>query len=93
MNWFEVEQPQGKRIAAWRRTFGIDGDEVFLPAAIAGDEMHIMLCTAYDGTRWAHYDGHAYVPARWMAAEFPKVRALCDELAASAKERAVAADH
>jgi len=88
MNWFEQEQPEGKKIPKWMRTFGVseNGGEVFVPAAIAGNEQKIFLCVAYDGTPSAQNHKHLYVPASWLSKEFPDTKELCDLIIARARE-------
>jgi hypothetical protein len=88
MNWFELEQPEGKKLPAWRRTFGVseEGNEVFVPAAIAGNEQKVFLCVNYDGTPFAHVHNHVYVPAIWLSKEFPDTKELCNIIIARAHE-------
>ncbi len=87
MEWFEVEAPTGKRIPIWMRSAGIKEDgTVFIPGAIAGTEMEIILCASYDGTPVVHYLDHAYFPSKWMMKEFPDVAELCEKIEKSVTE-------
>lgn len=87
MRLIEFEQSSGKRHPKWMRTLVIsdDGDEVFVPAAIAGNEDNVYLCTLFDGTATVSAHNHLYVPADWLAKEFPKAKELCEIMKASAK--------
>lgn len=87
MKWIEYQQPDGKRIPAWKRTLGISEEtgEVFVPAAMAG-EQNVLLCASYDGTAVATNHSHLYVPASWLSREFPDTKELCDIMTARARE-------
>lgn len=72
LKFFMLDEPPGKRVAKWKRAFGVREDgEVFVPAAVAGDELEVMLCAAHDGTPVASAHGHVYVPSMWVEKEFP----------------------
>lgn len=85
MQWFWMSPACGINRGKWPETFGIEDGDVYLPAIIAGDEMHILICTAYDGIHWATRNSRIYVAADWMAECFPKKRLLCTALAARAR--------
>lgn len=75
INWFAVSNPENKRFPEWRRTFGISSaGEVFVPAAMAGDEteMNVVLCACGDGQGTAVHLEHHFVPSHWLKREFPK---------------------
>lgn len=88
MKWIEYEQNDGKHIPAWMRTLGVSEEtgEVFVPAAMAGNEQNVLLCTAYDGTIVASNHNHVYVPASWLSREFPDTKELCDIMVTRARE-------
>lgn len=87
MEWIEVENPPGKRLPKWVRSAGLSDDGiVFIPGAIGGDEMHVMLCAGYDGTPMVQYLKHAYFPAQWLAKEFPKAREICEKIESKVRE-------
>lgn len=87
MQWFEVENPPGKRHPKWFRSAGLsDEGVVFLPGAIGGDEKKVTLCAVYDGTPIVQYLKHVYLPAQWLAKEFPKVKEVCERFEARVRE-------
>ena len=88
MDWIEFEQPSGKKIPRWKRTLGFDKStgEVFVPAAIAGNEQNVLLCALYDGTRAAEFHKHMYFPANWVAKEFPKTAEICNAMIEAARK-------
>lgn len=79
MQWFEVENPENKKIPKWKRSVGLSEEGVvFVPAAMTGNESEVFLCAGYDGTTVVQYLNHVYVPAGWLAAEFPKTAEICE---------------
>jgi hypothetical protein len=56
-----------------------DDGRVFVLAALGGSEQEVFLCLAYDGTE-CEYLKHYYVPVDWMAAKFPKIKDLCQQM-------------
>lgn len=88
MFWIEMEQPEGKKLPKWVRSCGIsnDGMTVFVPAAIAGNEEEVMLCTLYDSTPSISYLKHTYVPSSWLAVEYPKTQELVELMEFKVKE-------
>ncbi|RTT13490.1 hypothetical protein DY954_07590 [Pseudomonas aeruginosa] len=75
IRWFSVPNPEHKRFPEWRRSFGIDDQgEVYVPAAMAGDEneLNVMLCAADDRQITAVHLEHHFVPSEWLKREFPK---------------------
>lgn len=86
MIWLESENVVGKNFPKWVRSVGISEDgTVFVPAAIAGNEQEVFLCTAYDGAAVATYRNHVFVPATWLAKEFPDAKELCEIMENRAK--------
>jgi hypothetical protein len=83
IEWFESDadhwkEVTGKNIPKWKRSAGLDDDgTVFIPAIIASNEMNVMMCTGFDGTDVVTYLNHIYVPADWMAREFPETAEVC----------------
>ncbi len=87
IEWIEVENSTNKKIPRWQRTTGLSSDGVvFVPAALAGNEREAFLCAGYDGTPVATHLDHFYVPADWLAAEFPKTADLCHTISKSVRE-------
>lgn len=83
MQWFEVENPASK-LPKWKCTVGLSGSgAIFVPAAIAGSESNVFLCTYYDGTPSAQHLNHIYVPADWLSREFPETAELCQAICKS----------
>lgn len=84
MEWFEVEAPPGKKIPKWMRSAGLSEDGVvFVPGAMAANEMEVILCAGYDCTPVVTYLKHAYFPSTWLAAEFPEAKELCQKIEAN----------
>lgn len=88
MNWIEYEQPEGKKIPIWMRTLGAskESSDVFVPAAIAGDEQEVLLCAQIDAVLIAKDSDHYYVPASWLSNTYPDTKALCDLMVAQARK-------
>ncbi|HEL3815762.1 TPA: hypothetical protein UMY79_002659 [Stenotrophomonas maltophilia] len=87
MYWIEFEQPAGKKVPKQLLTLGISKKDgtVFLPALLAESERTVLMCAQYSPTIVSMFDGHPYVPAEWMAEEFPEIRDRCDFLTTIAK--------
>ncbi len=88
VHWFAVPNPEHKRFPEWRRSFGIsDEGNVFVPAAMAGDdtEMHVMLCAAAEGQATAVHLDHHFVPSGWLKREFSKHFELIEIIEARAQ--------
>lgn len=87
MQWIEVANPDGKKIPKWKRSAGLSSEGVvFVPAAMTGNESEVLLCAGYDGTPVVHYLNHIYVPAEWLAAEFPKTAEICAIISKNVRE-------
>lgn len=86
LQWKEFELP-GKKLPQWKRTFAVDQEtgQVFVAAALTGDAEHLVwACASSDVMPAYTRNDHYYVPADWMASEFPQVKPLCDLVIASA---------
>lgn len=78
MQWLTIENPKSHQYPMWLRSFAVEDDgQVWMPAALAGDEATTVLCLAFDGEEGVERDGHVYVRASWLAREFPHTRAAC----------------
>lgn len=88
IRWVRFEQLEEKKLPLWLRTIAValDGSEVFVPAAIGGNEDAVILCAAWDGAAFVRRLGHVYVPTSWLAIEFPDSSVLCELAAARARE-------
>ena len=64
----------------WRLVtfFDDETNEVFVPAAIAGNEEAVFLCASFAGCGLIHDDSHLYVPASWLKREYPDTAPVCD---------------
>jgi hypothetical protein len=85
LQWNEFELPS-KKLPKWQRTFAVDPStgQVFIAAALTGDAEHLVwACASGDGLPTYSRDEHYYVPADWMASEFPNTKVLCDAVVAS----------
>jgi hypothetical protein len=68
------------------RSIGVtEQGHIFVPAGITGNEGEVFLRSMYDGTRTYDYRNHKFVPADWMAKEFPDVRGLCEKMVMAAQ--------
>jgi len=82
MRWFSIDDPRFAQAPAWMKTFGIskEGGEVYLPAATAGPEETVLRRASVSGVVSAMRHEHAYVPADWLATEYPDVKDVCRKL-------------
>jgi hypothetical protein len=93
MNWLTVEAPPGRKIPAWARSAAITKDgTVYLPAAICGNENQAMMAATWDGgVPLLQRDEHLYLPADWMAQEYPQeaenIQHIADRVRLLAKEQ------
>lgn len=89
MKWLTIENSENAddpQFPEWARTVGItDQGLVFVPAGLAGSEDEVAMCMLYDGTESHLYRNHTYVPADWMAAEFPKTIEACKSIVLKAQ--------
>lgn len=53
---------------------------------MTGNESEVFLCAGYDGTPVVQYLNHVYVPADWLAIEFPKTAEICHIISKSVHE-------
>lgn len=75
LTWLVVQTDKPNRLAKWKRSVGVSPEgKIYVPAVIAGSEMMVLMCAGWDGTELLLLGkpGHLYVPADWMAREFPK---------------------
>lgn len=87
MEYIELTQPAGKKIAKWKRTVCISDDGViFVPSCLASSDTEIMLCASFDGTPVVNYLNHVFVPSTWMSAEFPETREVCSIIETKVRE-------
>lgn len=63
----------------WGRSAAMaDDGTVFVPGAIGDNETWVVLAAGYDNIPIVFDDDHLFVPARWLAKEFPgAVADLC----------------
>jgi hypothetical protein len=74
LTWYTAPRDVGlPKVPAWIRSAAIDdAGTVFLPAAVTDRaEASVMLCAAYDGVPLISDRGHAFLPAWWLAREYP----------------------
>lgn len=88
MQWFEIDDPKANDFPVWAKSFSInDEGRLFVPAAIAKvPEQEVFLCTLSDSIPSILHKNHRYVPAKWLATEFPKASELCRLIEAAATE-------
>lgn len=92
IHWFCVSNPDGKSFPERRRSFGVsDNGEVFVPAAMAGEEteMNVTLCASGGGQSTAMHLDHHFVPSDWLKREFPKHFELIEMIEARAQTASV----
>jgi hypothetical protein len=81
MLWISCVNPPGHDRPLWQRSaFVADDGTVYVPAALTDDrELAVVLKAAWDGNvSLVFQDGHYFLPARWIAVEYPEVADLCD---------------
>ena len=80
IRWCVSNKP-GCNLPEWARTAGLDSDgEVYIPVEIAFYQlpeseaytMLTLLAAAQDGIPIVYDEGHPFLPASWMATEFPR---------------------
>ncbi|MGE9760933.1 hypothetical protein [Pseudomonas sp. PDM20] len=87
ITWLVVDKPEGKRMPEWSRTIGVtDKGQVYVPAAMGGNEQQVVLCLAWDGTDCIEHLNHVFVPADWMAKEFPQTAEICKAILLAAQQ-------
>lgn len=77
--WFEsVFTSKAKRgLPKWARLSALASDgTVWLPAAVVGSEMEVLLCASYDGQPLVALKNHTYVESEWAKREFKKHAAV-----------------
>lgn len=76
--WFMVANIAGKRRAPkWARQCALDSaNQLWVPAAMAGNEQMVLLCASFDGEPVFLHDHHLYVRASWMEREHPDIADL-----------------
>lgn len=88
MRWFSIDEPQFARFPQWMRSFGMavhDGG-IHLAAALAGAEETVLRRASSQSVPWALQHDHAYLPAEWLAAEFPDAKTVCLKLLVVAEQ-------
>ena len=75
IQWITVPNNSESPTPAWLRTSGISEDGlVFLPAAIGENENITIMSATYDGdVPIVMNRNRAYLPADWLASEFPEI--------------------
>jgi hypothetical protein len=75
-----------------RRSFAILGDEVFMPATIAGDEDQVFLLAILDNVAFIQNAGRIFLPASWLRRQYRDMAAVIDKLERLVRERAAKGD-
>jgi hypothetical protein len=88
LQWVCVSEPEMNRKAAkWKRCAALDDDgTVFVPAVIGGNEMAAFLAASWNRTPAVLKWEHIYLPAQWVAAEYPKAAQLCARIEQRVRE-------
>jgi hypothetical protein len=74
-------------VEEWSRTFGVGLNGVtWAPAAVAGDEATVMLIAANHGITPVLWGPHWFLPTRWIARTYPRLRARMARVEARANE-------
>ena len=75
-------KPGGRKMTKWQRSagFNIETKDVFVPAAIAGDEKKIGFCASHDGESFVIMYDHFFVRSAWMKREFPETTDVCEKI-------------
>ena len=72
-DWFEFTFDTKRRVPKWaRRAVVTDDGTLYVPAVLGGNELGVILCAGYDGTRLISDMDHIYAPAEWLRREYPK---------------------
>ncbi len=71
----------------WTRTACLaENGDVYMPAAVAGNERTVFLCAAYDGEPVTVRAKHLFVRTKWVASEYPKIADLAQKIEARVRE-------
>jgi hypothetical protein len=81
VDWYK-NLSAGPKTPTWLRRAAITADGVvFVPARIAGTESLIAFMAACDGVARFKDGGRIFVPAEWLAEQFPNVAAAVRHIA------------
>ena len=81
VTWISKPNSPETNFPKWLRSVALTGDGcVFVPAYLAGSERPVFLAALFDGQSALMKCGHIYVPAVWLASQFPDTRELCEKI-------------
>lgn len=83
----EANMPKNARSPRWMLSAGYSAGEVFVPAAVGGNENQVALCAMHDGVALITCWKHVYVPATWAKREFPKEADVIELIERRVQER------
>ena len=82
MHWFTIDDPSWQRFPIWLRSLGVsrEGGEVYVAAAIAGNEQEVLFQSMRENIATAKNHEHVYVPAQWLSRRYPDAKDTCEVL-------------
>jgi hypothetical protein len=81
--WYVFANPGTKQWPQWARQCALDANgDLWLPAALGGNEMVVVLACGFDGETVVTESEHAYVRAAWLEKEFPKLGTIARRIVA-----------
>jgi hypothetical protein len=88
--WLMVGAGSSRRarlVPGWKRSACLCGGEVYIPAAVLGDERRVLLHLIADGVGFVRDSGHTYVPASWAKRGYPAEVELVDGIERLVREQ------
>lgn len=93
ITWMEFEQSVDRHFPQWKRRVAIDSNgDVYLPAAMAGDENQVILEASYDASKFLMREGHYYVSSEWLSRAYPSLGAAITIAEMKAKNKMIQSD-
>lgn len=86
IEWFTVQPKKRLKGERWQRTAGLDhAGQIWVPAAVAGNERSVMLCASFDNEPAIFREHHLFLRATWLRREFPRAADILDVIEARIK--------
>jgi hypothetical protein len=86
--WYVLDDDAPDQPSESGRSFAILGEEVFVPAAIAGDEDRAFLLAILDNVAFIKNTGRIFLPASWLRRQYRDLAEVIDNIVRSVRERA-----
>jgi hypothetical protein len=90
MIWLMVGTGSSRRarlVPEWRRSACLCGGEVYVPAALFGDERRMLVRLIADGVAFIRDSGHLYISISWARRAYPADVDLVDGIERLVREQ------